>query len=269
MLPVRTMGLGGTMHVGKRAALIITVTIGALVGALLGPVSAQASGAYPAGSTGVDISFPSCSSTIASGAAFGIVGVSGGRVYTDNDCAKAEAAHFPHLSLYINTGLTTGGTYFAQAMDYGSCNGNVHCGAYWYGFLAAVRAYNYANREHLQGVGTWWLDVELMNTWNDDTRLNAAAILGEHNGLAAMTATPAGTPRPVIGVYARLGEWNTITGGHLATRRWPVWFATGLTNRTTAELQQYCAPGGSFTAGPVQVVQWIGPGRLNDLDYGC
>ena len=38
---------------------------------------------------------------------------------------------------------------------------------------------------------------------------------------------------------------------------------------TTAQLRTYCAPAKSLTSGPVQVVQWIGPGYLNDLDYGC
>lgn len=257
------------MKIVKHAGLITAAAVVGLLGAVLGSASAQASGEYPTGLTGIDISFPSCSHPIASGEPFGIVGVSGGRVDTDNSCAAAEARHFTHLSLYVNTGLDTTGSYFTQAMDYGSCNGDRRCGAYWYGFLAAVHAYNYAKREHLQGATTWWLDVELMNTWNTKTSLNDASIWGEHQGLAAMTAPAGSGRRPTIGVYARPGEWATITGGGLASHHWPVWYATGLKNRTAKQLRQDCAPGRSFTAGPVQVVQWIGPGYLNDLDYGC
>lgn len=68
---------------------------------------------------------------------------------------------------------------------------------------------------------------------------------------------------------SRPGGWATIAGGGLAPYRWPAWYATGLKQQTTQQLQQDCAAVRSFTAGSVQVVQWIGPGRLNDLEYGC
>lgn len=240
-----------------------------LVAAIVVPISAQALGQYPAAKIGVDISYPSCSAPVSSTAQFGIVGVSGGRVYTDNACAAAEASHFSNLSIYVNTGLNTESVYFAQAMDYGSCAGSRTCGAYWYGYLAGIHAYNYAKRKHLAGTPTWWLDVELMNTWSTSTTLNDASIRGEHDGLAAMTPATATRPRPAIGVYARADEWKAITGGGLKSRTWPVWFATGLKHQTTAQVRAYCAPTTSFTSGPVDVVQWIGPGTLNDLDYGC
>jgi hypothetical protein len=243
--------------------------VAAVVGAVVIPLSAQALGQYSTGRVGVDISFPSCAQPVSSTAAFGIVGVSGGRVYTDNACAAAEASHFRNRSIYVNTGLNTSSVYFAQAMDYGSCAGSKACGAYWYGYLAGVHAYNYAKRQHLQGTPTWWFDVELMNTWSSSTALNDASIRGEHDGLAAMTPATKATPRPAIGVYARAGEWRTITGGGLKSHRWPVWFATGLKHQTTAQLRAYCGPTKSLTSGAVQVVQWIGPGTLNDLDYGC
>jgi hypothetical protein len=258
-----------TMKRFKTLALAGGAAALTLVAAIVVPISAQALGQYPAAKIGVDISYPSCSAPVSSTAQFGIVGVSGGRVYTDNACAAAEASHFSNLSIYVNTGLNTSSVYFAQAMDYGSCAGSKTCGAYWYGYLAGVHAYNYAKRKHLAGTRTWWLDVELMNTWNASTALNNASIRGEHDGLAAMTPATATRPRPAIGVYARAGEWKTITGGGLKSRNWPVWFATGLKHQTTAQLRAYCAPSTSFTSGPVDVVQWIGPGTLNDLDYGC
>ncbi len=256
------------MRIVQRTALAAGAAILVTLGIVVGATSAQASGDYQSGAIGIDLSYPSCATTIASGLPFGIVGVSGGRVDTDNRCARAEASHLTHSTLYVNTGLDTSGQYFAQAMDYGSCNGSLHCGAYWYGFLAAIRAVNYAKREHLRST-TWWLDVELSNDWSNDTALNDASIWGEHQGLAMMTSPKGTAPAPAIGVYARPGKWQTITGGGLKTRDWPVWYATGRRNLTTAQLQQDCAASKSFTAGPVQVVQWIGPGTLNDLNYGC
>jgi hypothetical protein len=127
----------------KRVLLASTAAVAAVVSAVLVPASAQALGQYPTGGTGVDLSYPSCSAPVAKDAAFGIVGVSGGRVFTDNACAAAEASHFRNVSIYVNTGLYTGGAAFARAMTYGGCaSRDRSCGAYWYGYLAGVRAYD-------------------------------------------------------------------------------------------------------------------------------
>lgn len=252
----------------KRGLLTIATVLAAVVATALLPVAAEASGQYPTGRTGIDISYPSCSRTIPANEPFGIVGVNGGRAYTDNACAAAEAHSFTNVSIYVNTGLYTDGSYFAKAMSYGRCAGKDRsCGAYWYGYLAGLEAYRYAKSQKLAGAATWWLDVELMNDWNGDTALNDRSILGEHQAIADMTPATSTKPRAVIGVYARAGEWATITGGGLAAHHWPVWYATGLTKQTTTQLARYCTK--SFTASPVQIVQWIGPGYLNDLDYGC
>jgi hypothetical protein len=256
------------MPTPKRTLLAITTVLSAVVATALLPVAAQASGQYPTGSTGIDISYPSCSRVISPTVPFGIVGVNGGRPYTDNTCAAAEGHAFKNVSIYVNTGLYTGGTYFARAMAYGGCAAKDRgCGAYWYGYLAGIEAYRYAKSQKLAGVATWWLDVELMNDWNSDTALNDRSILGEHQAIADMTPATPTRPRAAIGVYARAGEWSTITGGGLAAHHWPVWYATGLTKQTTQQLARYCTK--SFTASKVQIVQWIGAGTLNDLDYGC
>src|SRR3954454_23105232 len=129
----------------------ITSSIGAaLVMALLLAQPASASSSYPTGTLGVDISFPNCSATVPK-VGFGIVGVTGGLVYSRNGCAAAEAAHFGDLSLYINTGLNSSGssTYYARAQL--GCNGDVYCAAYNYGSNAAKDALNYAAS---QGIGS-------------------------------------------------------------------------------------------------------------------
>jgi hypothetical protein len=250
-----------------RGVLGGAAAVAAVVGALVAPVSAQALGQYATGTSGIDISYPSCSATVPADADFGIVGVSGGRVYTDNSCAQAEAAHFSNVSIYLNTGLVTTGNYFSQAMQYGNCGKDRSCGAYWYGYLAGVHAYDYAVSQGLAGSATWWLDVETTNSWNSKTTLNNQSILGEHQAIADSTPATATSPRAVIGVYARPGQWSKITGGGLKSHAWPVWYATGLQNQTSTQLAGYCTQ--SFTSAPVSIVQWIGSGYLNDRDYGC
>lgn len=254
----------------RRRAVAGTAAVAAVVGAVLAPASAQAAGQYPSGSSGVDISFPSCGVTVTKDAAFGIVGVSGGRVYTDNGCAAEEAAALAYtgnVSIYVNTGLVTTGTNFTKAMQYGKCGQDRSCGAYWYGYLAGVHAYEYAASQGLAGSATWWLDVETTNTWNNNTALNNQSIIGEHQAIADRTPATATAPRAEIGVYARPRQWAKITGGGLKKHAWPVWYATGRQNQTDTKLAGYCSQ--SFTAAPVYIVQWIGPGTLNDLDYGC
>jgi hypothetical protein len=256
------------MSTPKRTLLAVAGILSAVVATAILPVAAEASGPYPTGRVGSDLSYPSCSHPVPANEPFGIVGVNGGRAYTDNPCAATEAHAFKNVSIYVNTGLYTDGTYFARAMTYGGCAATDRsCGAYWYGYLAGLEAYRYAKSQKLAGAATWWLDVELMNDWNTDTGLNDRSILGEHQAIADMTPATATEPRAAIGVYARAGEWSTITGGGLARHHWPVWYATGLRNQTTSQLARFCTK--SFTASSVQLVQWIGPGTLNDLDYGC
>jgi hypothetical protein len=246
--------------------------VAAVVGVVLAPASAQALGQYGSGDSGVDISYPSCSSPVPADTQFGIVGVSGGRVYTDNACAKTEAAALAYtgnVSIYVNTGLVTTGNYFSQALKYGSCGKDKSCGAYWYGYLAGVHAYDYAKSQGLENSATWWLDVETTNTWNSKTDLNNRSIVGEHQAIADLTNNPATGKSAAIGVYARPAQWSKITGGGMKGHVWPVWYATGLQNQTPEQLGAYCTSSSSFTSGPVYAVQWIGPGTLNDLDYGC
>jgi hypothetical protein len=263
---------GGSMIRFRRNAVAGAAATAAVVGAVLAPASAQALGQYDPGTSGVDISYPSCTAPTPTDAQFGIVGVSGGRVYTDNACAKAEAdalAYTGDVSIYVNTGLVTTGNFFSEALKYGGCGKDKSCGAYYYGYLAGVHAYDYAKSQGLEGSATWWLDVETTNTWNSKTDLNDQSILGEHQAIADLTPATATAPRAEIGVYARPGQWSKITGGGLKSHVWPVWYATGLQNQTPEQLAAYCTPTSSFTSGAVYTVQWIGPGTLNDRDYGC
>src|SRR6185503_8876874 len=97
----------------KRLALFVSTLF---ITGTLGFSQAFASSVYTTGSTGVDVSYPNCSTAI-SKASFGIVGVTGGLVYGTNSCLRAEAGHFGNLSLYANTGLnaSSSSAYYVQA----------------------------------------------------------------------------------------------------------------------------------------------------------
>ncbi|MDH2444526.1 hypothetical protein QDR37_11275 [Amnibacterium sp. CER49] len=241
----------------------------ALAGAVLVPMAAQALGQYPTGHSGIDLSFPSCANAVPSGE-FRIVGVQGGSDFTDNGCANAEATvggfDPANVSIYVNTGYNTANPNYKLAQA--NCPvGEASCAAYQYGYLAGIYAYDTsATKANLLNAQTWWLDVETTNPWSTNTALNVQDIQGEYDAISGRLKNAGSTA--TVGVYARPAQWATITGTGLGTSGWPVWYATGARNQTTSQLQQACKAT-SFTGGPIQVVQWIGQGHLNDLDYGC
>lgn len=258
-------GSGDRMRITRRwmGAISAVVAVASVFGGA-GAASALTGSQYPSTNVGIDISYPSCHTKIPSGEPFGVVGVSGGRVYSDNACAAAEAAHFTNVSLYVNTGLYTGGTYYSQAQQ--QCVGSTDptCAAFTYGYLAGKHAVTYARS---QGLGltatTWWLDVETTNTW-DAQALNVRSIQGEYQGVADALNNNGST----IGVYAVPSQWNQIVGvgSPLTTSNWPVWYATGASSMTSQAASQYCASSYSFTGGTVQLVQWA---PKIDQDYAC
>lgn len=231
---------------------LLRALVPALAAVVLSAGSAQAMSVYPSGATGVDVSYPNCSARIPH-VAFGIVGVTGGLVYSQNSCLAAEAAHFANLSLYVNTGLNAdpvGSAYYRQAQV--GCNGDVYCAAYNYGYNAAQSAIDYAGSQGVHAAW-WWLDVETGNTWNGDTLQNRRSLQGEYDALAASGAT--------VGAYSTTYQWNTITGSWLSG--WPNWGAT--TVRTASQAARYCS-GHQFTGGTTYLIQYSG--KL-DQDYAC
>ena len=214
-----------------------------------------ASSVYPTGSRGVDVSYPNCSSSIPA-VSFGIVGITGGLVYSHNSCAAAEAGHFPSLSNYVNTGLNTSSksAYYAQAQA--GCNGDVACADYHYGYNAAEDAITYANSQGLT-THVWWLDVETSNTWSSDPLQNRQSLQGEYDALIANSAT-------TVGIYSTTAQWQGISGSWL--NNWPSWGATTWT--TAAQAQTYCT-GHQFTAGPSLLMQFKSRQSRLDQDVAC
>lgn len=167
-----------------------------------------ASASYVNGSAGYDISWPQCGGPYPSLAAgqFGVVGVNGGHPYSLNPCFVDEyswaGSSGLQPTLYINT------AYGETGAGPRRCAGDDHaCLAYNYGFGAARYAFDAAwdaTGGEAQSVPVWWLDVELGNSWNDDTALNAAVIQGALDYLQLQART--------AGVYSTPYQWNLIAG---------------------------------------------------------
>ena len=222
---------------------------------IVGSQVAGASSVYRTGSMGVDVSYPNCGVAIPK-VDFGVVGVTGGLVHTENPCLAVQASKFKDLSLYINTGLnaSTSSQYFSAALA--QCNGDTNCAAYHYGLNAANDAIRYATS---QGVVSdkWWLDVETENTWNTDVMLNRRSLQGAYDALLAHGAT-------TIGAYSTTYQWNEITGGW--KNGWPSWGATTWT--TAKQAAKYCT-GHEFTGGPSLLMQFKSKTNKLDQDVAC
>jgi hypothetical protein len=216
---------------------------------------AHAQGAYTSGTTGYDVSYPNCSAKAPTDGAFGIVGVTGGLGFSQNNCLANQAKWFNNLTLYVNTGYP--GSY--RGLDYQNspktCTStDLNCLAYNYGYNAGLYALNYANSKNIKSMA-WWLDVETMNSWTNDPAQNQQSIQGEHDALSANGIT-------TIGVYSTSAQWNQITGTW--KNGWPNWGAS--TWRTAKQASTYCT-GHEFTGGTTYLIQFTG--KKFDQNYAC
>jgi hypothetical protein len=216
---------------------------------------AAAQGQYVAGSVGVDISWPNCSTRI-SNVDFGIVGVNNGTVYSTNPCLAQEAAHFSNLSLYVNTGWNNKSTFINPTSPKLCAANDQNCLAYNYGYNAGIQAFNAASSAGVHSP-TWWLDVETINTWNSDTTQNRNSLQGQYDALIANGIT-------TVGVYSTTAQWQTLTNSW--KNNWPSWGAT--TWNTAAQAKTYCT-GHEFTGGPSWLMQYIPKKSKIDYNVAC
>jgi hypothetical protein len=236
----------------KRSLMVGIATL--LFGVVTMP-QASASSYYQTGAVGVDVSYPNCSDTMPK-AAFGIVGVTGGLVYSQNDCLAVQASKFSNLSLYMNTGLNASAAspHYAKALE--ECGGDVQCAAYRYGYNAAVDAVSYATSRNVAS-DRWWLDVETENTWSTDTAQNRRSIQGAYDALRVHGAA-------LVGVYSTTYQWNEITGGW--QNNWPSWGASTWT--TAKQASKFCT-GHEFTGGPTLLIQFRSKQSKVSQDVAC
>lgn len=228
---------------------------------------------------GYDISWPQCGDPLPEAISFAIVGVNGGRVYRPNPClgigeddSQLEWAG-PQTDLYLNTGNP--GPDRSNYWPHGhaaqrECDTAAHPGAdtadcaYLYGWNAAADSYRIAleafialewaepDADRVPGERTWWLDVEVANTWRLDWSLNVATLQGAVDYLESMDVTE-------VGFYSTPLLWWRVTGGTDAFADNPAWHAGALDQ---AEAEGQCDDD-AFTGGELRIVQWV----ENGLDH--
>jgi hypothetical protein len=270
-----------TRPTGRRASLThLVAAVMVAAGLLVAPAAANAAPVpMAAAERGNDVSYPQCGAPLPSGHDFGIVGVDGGKPYDVNPClaeqivwarSAGRPAYYvntanpgPRLSTHWPLGQTQPRTCTRSHPDSEAC-------AFDYGWNAAKDSLARA-RAAAASVGapdvtrsSWWLDVEVHNTWesleyghtatflrNDTAVLRGAQRLLERRGVRR------------VGAYSTLHQWQRITGG-ASLGQAPVWYA-GVGTQASARAR--CAPAYSFTGGPVRLTQFLRNGF--DADLRC
>lgn len=247
---------------------------------------------------GYDVSYPQCSKKLPTTAAFAVVGVNGGTAANTNPCLAAQLAwakkatvknttRQPSLQLYINTGNP--GNFIADIMTwptnnidksgaltnnpYGDCTGGNTISCSWqYGWNRAeealidrfVPAAQKAAISTKAGDYTWWLDVELANTWQVGSPEAFARNVASLEGMAAYITDPSRGGK--IGLYSTALQWTGVTdnteSGHFSNL--PNWRPSGST-LNNAILNCKVAP--LTTGGYISLTQYVQGGI--DKNHSC
>ena len=266
---------------GRRTFIsALAATAVAAAGLLVTPATADAA-AVPmtARERGNDVSYPQCGAALPTGSDFGIVGVDGGKPFDPNPCLAEQivwAGTVGRPAYYVNT--ANPGPRLSSFWPLGQRTPR-HCSrsqpdsqacAFDYGWNSAQDSLRRA-KAAAASVGakdvtlsTWWLDVEMHNTWesleygerrkflrNDTAVLKGMTALLERRGVRH------------VGVYSTAHQWLRITGGASLDHA-PVWYAGVGTARSA---RKHCARSWSFTGGPVRLSQFLHNGF--DADLRC
>jgi len=235
--------------VNWRVVWVVAMCIAAALLTLSDFSGTFASGFYPGGMTGFDISFPQCGCDYPDAPFdFGIVGVTRGRAFSRNPCLASEFAwatgHPLAPSLYMNLQYPIGATApKGMTGPKGKCaKADKVCQAYNYGWNAAQDAFTYATG---QGAASdhWWLDIEIANSWCAKPALNAQVIQAAIDFLHSQGIT--------VGIYSTKRMWNIIAGSFAPAL--DIW-VPGASSFATAP--DFCTPAYAFGGGSVSLVQY-------------
>lgn len=136
-----------------------------------------------------------------------------GAWWPTSDSARPDpgAAPYPTGALPVATVTYPGGAAVGCKTADGTQNGAASYSsacAYVYGYVRAEQAVEWVHEKapalNLSAL-RWWLDVETMNSWQADTRANAASLAGAAAYLASAGAG--------VGVYSTTAQWTSIVGG--------------------------------------------------------
>ncbi len=287
------MSLTVRVSAAVAAALLVMVPGSAApaIAAGHGGHSGGSGGGGTSGTAGYDISYPQCTGSFPTGAAFGVVAVNDGIVYSANPCLGtgdgpselAWAEQTGHPQFYANT--ADPGPQYSSYWDLNGawgnfpmiCAGDNSTGcSYDYGWYAAADSFNDAvTAEQQLGSGAptsaaagvpWWLDVETGNSWQslesaystDPTAAYAndtAALQGAVDYLKSVGVSQ-------VGFYSTGSQWSQVTGG--ASFADPNWVAGFSSARSATD---GCTPSYSFTGGAVSLTQYRSSGF--DADHPC
>jgi hypothetical protein len=280
---------GARLRVGVPILAVVTLM-------LFGPAASAKPRPQPQPSpVGYDVSYPQCGKALPA-AAFGIVGVNAGVVFSANPClgvgsgpselawAQQAANHAP--AFYANTGNP--GPAYSSHWPTGQtspqlCDAaapNAPSCSYDYGWNAAADSFHDAVVAEQQVNGTtdtvaaaaaagavWWLDVETGNSWQTLESAYGQTAAAKANDVAALDGAVAylrSVGVATVGFYSTSYQWTQITGGtgtHFAST--PSWVA-GFSSASAA--QSGCTSKG-FTGGPVKLTQYHANGL--DADVAC
>jgi hypothetical protein len=237
------------------AALLLTLALSPLT---LGRTAAF--GIYPAGTSGMDLSYPACNDDLpAAPTSFAIVGISGGRAFYQNPCLIREYAWARTAgvapSFFMNLNAPSGSLAFeANTGPKGNCAPTDNlCLSYNFGYNDARLAYADALSQETSAT-MWWLDVEEENSWSDDMNANAQVVQGAIDYLRSQGRT--------LGIYSTAKQWGELVGSY--SPGLPNWIG-GSPDVDTAP--SYCDPSHAFGGGTVWLVQY--PSGDFDADYAC
>ena len=262
----------------------LAVTVLAAFGVAL---TAGTASAAPGGD-GLDISYPQCSAPLPTGQPWGVVGVNGGRATTANHCLDHElswawqssgaVAGQPKAQLYLNTAnpgqVKDQVSTWPRSGDtpYGRCDGTNSDACSWeYGWERAWNSVTSffepaalsSGADPSPGDYVWWLDVELYNTWQEDS---PSARTHNREALEGMTAYLSSRGAEV-GVYAVPDQWDQVVGAvnwDSNLYRLPSWLP-GATSSAAAEAA--CANAPLVAGGEVVMTQYVSDGL--DHDVSC
>ncbi len=233
---------------------------------------------------GYDISYPQCGKRLPTDHYFGIVGVNGGTAATYNSClteqlvwAKGAKAgsNQPKVQVYVNTANPAQDTAYnwnnwptSGNTPYGTCAGvktnDVAC-SWQYGWnRSAETEAHFASKAQAAGISTntsdytWWLDVEIMNSWQTGSGLakNQASL----EGFAAYYQSK----NAKVGLYSTDVQWKqivgatTISSGNLTAL--PNWRPSGA---SLANAKDNCDVAPLTTGGFISLTQYV----QKNLDY--
>jgi hypothetical protein len=265
----------------KRTNFILLTTL-ALSGFSLPFITAAAVGSpYTSSNLGYDVSF-NAHSYPATSFNFGIVGVSGGKAFVDNDRLASEyswARFGPSTAptIYMNLNAPYGSTVAGHIESPKSCppiatisivsTEPTTCEGYNYGYNAAQHAYAYAKSNGVTS-SLWWLDIEEANSWSSDPAVNDATIQGAIDYLNAEGIR--------VGIYSTPDMWQDIAGSDFVPTQTingdkvstPNWLPVGIMSQIDA-LNACVTDTGFISGSPIWLVQYEANSTAVDQNIAC